>query len=294
MERCDAERESKLARLLSFSLHFHSFQSSAWVIRRSSSRLDALLICCSDRSNADRDVLWKERRKSKSQNLYRASGCSYTRGSTLLRAAKNSWDNSYLFLMVPEVRPTWEICAHITWDTHSPVPSVPATGADWQMWAAIPVSLLPRKPGIHHVISAPVLACHSRTGSPSQSEWLQLAWTTHSALQKVTTGAKTGVYQETSLQEKVIEPEAALSTRAYPPGGQTQHSVYCKVQGIYSISHPTICLMCRAVEVASVPVSTFGCAALLPQSLHFLPSWRTGPFFAPMVECSSQRPTPLV
>lgn len=90
---------------------------------------------------------------------------------------------------------------------------------------------------------------------------------------------------------QVIEPEAALSTRACPPGGQTQHSAYCKVQSTYSISHPTIWLMCRAVKAASVPVSTFGCAALLPQSLHFLPSWCMKPFFTPMVEGSLQRPS---
>ena len=59
VDRWDAERESVLLRLLSFSRHLHSFQSSKCVICSSSSKPEAALICCSDRSNIDRDARLK-------------------------------------------------------------------------------------------------------------------------------------------------------------------------------------------------------------------------------------------
>lgn len=218
----------------------------------SSSRLDALLICCSDLSNADRDVLWKERGKSDSQyftaclspvehmeHLYQKAAYYWGHLSVLGKTAahrdvpgfENAQHQTYL----------QDLCPHRLWgDTHIFTLFITDLRTNWQIESL----LCPWSPGN---LADTSYHCCAWGGQWCQSEsqvTLQLTWISSAGEPSPRASAtnflgsqNSGSSQEAPLQGQLIELEAALSMRAHPYGRQAHHSTCCKVQDASAISH---------------------------------------------------------
>lgn len=211
----------------------------------SSSRLDALLICCSDRSNADRDVLWKERGKSESQSF---TACpqeplywrQHITGDIWVYLGEQQNTEMFQALRVPSTRLIWRICDHIGWeDTHfSPFSSQPSElfdkcrlycvpGPQGSWWTPI-TSLL--------CLSWPMVPEWIPGHPTGKSESIQLV-SPRASVTSILRCQNSGSSQETPLQGQLRELEAALSVRAHPYGRKAHYSTCCKVQDASAISH---------------------------------------------------------